>query len=208
MAAQVNLNKKKIIEEVLLTLTDRERQILGMRFGLDGCDGPKDIDQIGQSMEVTRERIRQIEAKAIRKLRHPARVKKVQYMTGLFTEQDAQAHLDAMKVEAERDKWKHELYSEIEQEVLGHIARDHSLKRRVDEEATRLYQDRLNHSVEELELSIRTANCLSNQGIKTIGDLAKWTEVDLLRTKNFGRKSLMELKQVLEPYNIKLARGE
>lgn len=63
------------LEEVLLTLTAREQKVLRLRFGLD--DGrERTLDQIGQLYGVTRERIRQIEAKALRKLRHPSRVKK------------------------------------------------------------------------------------------------------------------------------------
>ena len=63
--------------EILLTLTDRERQVLDYRFGLtDGCS--KTLEEVGKQFNVTRERIRQIEAKALRKLRHPSRLKKLE----------------------------------------------------------------------------------------------------------------------------------
>jgi DNA-directed RNA polymerase subunit alpha len=55
----------------------------------------------------------------------------------------------------------------------------------------------LNRSVEELELSVRSYNCLKNAGIQTIGDLVQKTEQEMLRTKNFGRKSLNEIKELL-----------
>src|SRR6202023_3539999 len=55
----------------------------------------------------------------------------------------------------------------------------------------------LNRSVEELELSVRSYNCLKNANIQTIGDLVQKTEAEMLRTKNFGRKSLNEIKQIL-----------
>ncbi len=67
---------KEQVEEVLWTLADRERQVLEMRFGLDG-GRIRTLEEVGQAFGVTRERIRQIEAKALRKLRHPNRSKKL-----------------------------------------------------------------------------------------------------------------------------------
>ena len=69
---QNNLREK--IDEVLTDLSDQEQQVLRMRFGLDD-DTPKTLEEIGKVFGVTRERIRQIEAKALRKLRHPSRLK-------------------------------------------------------------------------------------------------------------------------------------
>lgn len=67
---------KEQLEEVLQTLTPRETRVLRLRFGLD--DGKaRTLEEVGQSFGVTRERIRQIEAKALRKLRHPSRSKKL-----------------------------------------------------------------------------------------------------------------------------------
>jgi DNA-directed RNA polymerase subunit alpha len=56
----------------------------------------------------------------------------------------------------------------------------------------------LNRSVEELELSVRSYNCLKNANIQSIGDLVQKTEAEMLRTKNFGRKSLNEIKEILQ----------
>lgn len=67
---------KEQLDEVLGTLTDREEKVLRLRFGLQ--DGrPRTLEEVGQRFQVTRERIRQIEAKALRKLRHPSRSKKL-----------------------------------------------------------------------------------------------------------------------------------
>ena len=61
---------------MLGTLTEREEKVLRLRFGLE--DGrPRTLEEVGQRFQVTRERIRQIEAKALRKLRHPSRSKKL-----------------------------------------------------------------------------------------------------------------------------------
>ncbi len=57
--------------------------------------------------------------------------------------------------------------------------------------------DNLKRSVEELELSVRSYNCLKNADIKTIGELVQRTEAEMLKTKNFGRKSLNEIKEIL-----------
>ena len=67
---------KEQLSEVLLTLNEREQKVLKLRFGLD--DGrSRTLEEVGKEFDVTRERIRQIEAKAIRKLRHPSRSKKL-----------------------------------------------------------------------------------------------------------------------------------
>lgn len=68
---------KENIEEVLSTLTDREAKVLRMRFGLEGKNAMT-LEEVGREFGVTRERIRQIEAKALRKLKHPSRRKKLQ----------------------------------------------------------------------------------------------------------------------------------
>jgi DNA-directed RNA polymerase subunit alpha len=66
----------------------------------------------------------------------------------------------------------------------------------VDRDAERM-SDNLKRSVEELELSVRSYNCLKNADIKTIGELVQKTEPEMLKTKNFGRKSLNEIKEIL-----------
>jgi len=57
--------------------------------------------------------------------------------------------------------------------------------------------ENLYRTVDELELSVRSANCLQNAGIKYIGELVQKTEAEMLKTKNFGRKSLNEIKEIL-----------
>lgn len=62
----------------------------------------------------------------------------------------------------------------------------------------------LDRSVNELELSVRAANCLKNVDLSTIRDLVQKTETEMLKTKNFGRKSLNEIKEVLEDMGLSL----
>ena len=64
--------------------------------------------------------------------------------------------------------------------------------------------EHLNRSVEELELSVRSFNCLKNANIRTIGELVQKTEAEMLKTKNFGRKSLNEIKDVLASMSLSL----
>jgi DNA-directed RNA polymerase subunit alpha len=64
--------------------------------------------------------------------------------------------------------------------------------------------ERLGRSVDELELSVRSYNCLKNANIRTIGELVQKTENDMLKTKNFGRKSLNEIKEILETMGLSL----
>src|ERR1700678_4312301 len=83
---------------------------------------------------------------------------------------------------------------EEEIEAEGHGEAGHMLLR----------NDNLNRSVEELELSVRSYNCLKNANIQTIGELVQKTEAEMLRTKNFGRKSLNEIKEILANMGLSL----
>ena len=74
--AVINLNLKEQTEAVLKTLTPREEKVIKMRFGV-GDGSEHTLEEVGQNFAVTRERIRQIEAKALRKLRHPSRSRKL-----------------------------------------------------------------------------------------------------------------------------------
>ena len=73
----------------------------------------------------------------------------------------------------------------------------------VDKEEERVQQI-LNTPVEELELSVRSSNCLKNADIRTIGDLTRKTEEEIAKTRNFGKKSLTEIKEKLKEWNLSL----
>jgi RNA polymerase primary sigma factor len=83
--AVISVNLKEYTSQVLRTLTPREERVIKMRFGLE--DGSEHtLEEVGQSFQVTRERIRQIEAKALRKLRHPSRSRKLKAFVDTVTE--------------------------------------------------------------------------------------------------------------------------
>jgi len=72
------------------------------------------------------------------------------------------------------------------------------------EETSPRFNDNLNRRVDELELSVRSANCLANANIRYIGELVQKTEAEILKTKNFGRKSLNEIKEILAEMGLSL----
>jgi len=76
----IHINLREQIDDALITLTEREAKVLKMRFGL-GDGNEHTLEEVGQQFKVTRERIRQIEAKALRKLKHPSRSRKLKSFT-------------------------------------------------------------------------------------------------------------------------------
>lgn len=74
----------------------------------------------------------------------------------------------------------------------------------VKDEPKKKFSEHLFRRIDELELSVRSANCLENADIKYIGELVQKTEAEMLRTKNFGRKSLNEIKQILSDMGLAL----
>jgi DNA-directed RNA polymerase subunit alpha len=77
------------------------------------------------------------------------------------------------------------------------------VKDKQDEEQTRM-RKLLNMSVNEIELSVRAANCLNNANITTVGQLAMKTEAEMLKYRNFGKKSLNEIKDKLQSLGLTL----
>jgi RNA polymerase primary sigma factor len=76
MEAALHGSMREIVKEVLDSLTPREAKVLRMRFGIE-MNTDHTLEEVGKQFDVTRERIRQIEAKALRKLRHPSRSEKL-----------------------------------------------------------------------------------------------------------------------------------
>ena len=83
----------------------------------------------------------------------------------------------------------------FEEEIVEEVEEE------VDEEFLRI-KTLLERSVEELELSVRSSNCLKAANIKTIGDLVQKSEGEMLKYRNFGRKSLKEIADILASMNL------
>ena len=107
-----NLLKEKFLS-VLNTLTDRERNVLSLRFGLsDGYS--RTLEEVGKAFNVTRERIRQIEAKALRKMRHPTRLRQFKGFLEGEVDQQKDASFDTFQ-KPNRKQEKMELISQLRQ---------------------------------------------------------------------------------------------
>jgi DNA-directed RNA polymerase subunit alpha len=88
--------------------------------------------------------------------------------------------------------------------IFVHFEEEEEPYRALQPETTALLNEHLNKSVEELELSVRSANCLKNANIRTIYDLVQKSESEMLKTKNFGKKSLNEIKEILTAMGLHL----
>ncbi len=102
---------------------------------------------------------------------------------------------DALGLAAKLLKDHMNIFINFEEEVEPVISEDRKPEIR---------NENLNRSVEELELSVRSYNCLKNANIQTIGELVQKTEAEMLKTKNFGRKSLNEIKEILNSMGLSL----
>jgi DNA-directed RNA polymerase subunit alpha len=74
----------------------------------------------------------------------------------------------------------------------------------ISEHDREAWSEKLTKSVDEMELSVRSYNCLKNANIRTIGELVQKSEAEMLKTKNFGRKSLNEIKEILTTMGLSL----
>jgi DNA-directed RNA polymerase subunit alpha len=104
---------------------------------------------------------------------------------------------DALAISSKIVKEHMNLFINFEEEDVH----DEKVEKESEQEKKKLYE-KLNKHVNELELSVRSINCLQNANIGNIGELVQKTESEMLRTKNFGRKSLNELKEILEEMGL------
>lgn len=150
------------------TLTEREQQGLRLLFGLDGQ--PQSKRQVAIALDVTPSRVNQLEKTALRKLRQAGHSQRRQLWV------IAQPVGDALQREFKR------------REETAALAR---------QQAETPINPALLWSVDELNLSVRAANCLQNRDIKLIGELVQLSEAELMKAKNFGRRSLKEVEEAL-----------
>lgn len=179
---------EQIVRCALSQLDDREVDVLERR-----CRDDEAIDSIARGHGLTRERIRQIEAKAWRKLRHPSRRETLDPLWSLVSlSWDATVGAQE-RLAAYRDGLTGLLES---QAGLVAVAPEH-LETLAGHKATPSVVDALCRTVDELELSVRALICLENGNIKHVWELVIKTEDDLLRIKNLGLKALNEIKEIL-----------
>lgn len=183
----LNFSAKKIeeVEKVLETLEEREKDVLKRRYGL-GYDNTQTIEEVGKFHKITREKVRRVESKAIRKLQHPVRENRLSFLVGFVSDED----IDKRYKQLEREELKNELREEIISEYLGQADKNRQ------------------KPITEFELAVRTRNCMAKMEIKTLGDLATKTEDELLSYKNFGQTSLEEVKEILASQGLRLASGD
>ncbi len=202
----------KGLEKAISTLTDKEQGIILDRNSLNKEKKKYTLDEIGKKLVVTKERVRQIEAKGLRKLNHPVRLRGIlNYFNESILEKIGEKNpslfrslyynLDAVKG---RNNYLEEQVKELQGKIKAIVMQYKENVNNIlgDETVKTIYEEKqkeeiLNTSIEELDLSVRAYNCVRNGDIRTLRDLTNKTEIDLLRTKNFGRKGLNEIKEIL-----------
>lgn len=154
----------------LAKLSGREESILKMRYGID-CEKVPTLEEIGRRLNPprNRERVRQIEYRALRRLRHPHRCGSMGALLG-------------WRIRSEQFE---ERVRQLEQEIK---------ELKLEEMRQKLLPL---GPIEDLNLTTRVYNCFWNSGIRTVRELVVKTDGELLKIKNFGRKSLNEVKHEL-----------
>ena len=173
------------IESVLSTLTERESTVLKLRYR-----EKKTLVETGREFNITRERVRQIEAKALRKMRHPSRAKAI------------------TAVSFEQFKEQSDKYFKLSQEYELLKSAFESVTNQTAEPSVIIPMAKLSETMQnplcDLELSVRSYNCLKRAGKNTLHDVCKMTESELQRVRNLGRKSYEEVIRKLQEYGLSL----
>ncbi len=188
----------KNIDEALLTLTEREQKVITHRYKEN-----LSLKEVGKKYGVTQERIRQIEAKAIRKLRHPSRsrlittgaeeIRKIEEIREALAEEKRSLAEEILKVrEACEILRATGIPNPYALEVAAGIIEEH----------------KNNTSIKDLRLSARSYNALYRAGIRTLSDLCDIRVSDLARVRNLGSKSLTEVLTRMEEHDIPFKKDQ
>ncbi len=256
-------NLKGKINNAINTLTQRQQKVLILRYGLkDGT--PRTLEEVGKIFYVTRDRIRQIEAGALKDLRHPTRSRNIGEIGAAYErylKSNPNNYEGKEKLESILDNLLSVLENKegsLERSVLG-IFKKHkedlnnycspqnvskslyinlstflisylsNLEKKIDsaliastknlspKEKDELLNEtakdtlgiselknKLSTPISEFELSIRSSNCLREANIRQIGDLVQKTEAEMLKYRNFGKKSLGEVQNILKGMRLSL----
>ena len=181
----LQVNQYNLIK-ILDTLTEREKAIIISRF-----KDKKTLQVIGESNGVSRERIRQIEAKALRKLRHPTRTRHLKTIT---INEHNKALETIMSLEAENHRITNKYNKLVDDIKTGKV-----INKLSNEEVTNIY----NMTIEELGLSVRAYNCLWRAGIRDLGNLLKLKVEELTKIRNLGAKTANEIIYTVESRGYK-----
>ena len=195
----------KGLNEMLETLTDLERRILTDRYGLE--DGTsKSLDEVGKERNVTKERIRQVEVKGLRKLRNRMRSKKI------FIDLDEEAMDEIYNSNAifTPDEEYKDIPCNLDFEGVKHGLEKRAKERKKienrkkQEEWAKLSEKEKQGfiDIEKLDLSVRAYTCLKRAGINNVGDIQKMTKEELQRIRNLGLKTSEEVLTKLESLGI------
>ena len=176
-------------------LTEREYNILMLRF-VEGMT----YEEAGYQYTVTRERIRQIEAKALRKMRGRKACREI-LQKGFYqwTQEQIRQRADAIveeRIKQFKTQWL------IDHPEPEHVAGD-PVAPEINERASKMQM-----TIEELDLSVRSYNCLKRANINTVGDLVKRSYDNMMCVRNLGRKSLEEIIAKLASLGLKLAEED
>lgn len=147
-----------VVQEVLDTLTPRERKVLCLRFGI-GLDCDYTLEEVGRTFDVTRERIRQIEAKAMRHMKHPFRSDRLRQLIGYYTttaEKTAKEKSEAEKLKArweEARKRARQRDAEKKQATINYLLRREQQEQQYKQELRRIQEEdkRLREKWEEIK---------------------------------------------------------
>ena len=210
------------LEESLKILNSREMFVIQHRFGL--IDGTyKTLEEVGKELSVTRDRVRQIEAKALRRLRHQSRIKHFQpVIISKLKENEyiSDEEKDELTI-LEQDIWNSNLifrhnsiddvdFDKEKFDIIISIKEKINIRKEEAERASkkeRLPQGVKNISIDEMNFSVRTYSCLRRGCISTLEELSNTTESDLMKIRNLGTKSMEEIVSKLDEYGIKLAEN-
>ena len=148
----------EVVEEVLDTLTPREKKVLCLRFGI-GLDCDYTLEEVGRTFDVTRERIRQIEAKAMRHIKHPYRSDRLRQLIGYYTttaEKTAKEKSEAENLKArweEARKRARERDAEKKQATINYLLRREQQEKQREQELEEMYKEdlRLREKWNEIE---------------------------------------------------------
>ena len=163
-AKELNHLECEELVKIFETLSDKENYVLIKRYFRNKDFTINSYKEIGEELGVTPERVRQIEYKAIRKLKHPSRLRKFEYV---FSSNKKELDIDYIKTMLSDG-----VTFNFNEATL-------SAKRDIP--------------IEEMNLSVRSFNCLKRAGINTSGDLFDKTEAELMKVRNLGKKSLREV---------------